>query len=126
MLFLYRRLIAACIIYWKHDANLACPGGHYMRVYLYGNFVVLLALVFTDVALIQNSMAGNVMDEEARKHVVPCIYLRILLEVPEIGWNILGTVWIYAKTVSCEDAPEAVVYMEGGFYCIWLIRLERV
>ena len=60
-------------------------------------------------------MAGTMMDQDARKHVVPLLYLRILLEVPEIGWNILGTVWIYAKTVSCPDAPEAVVYMQGSY-----------
>ncbi len=59
-------------------------------------------------------MAGYIMEAEARKYVVPIVYFRLLLEIPEIGWNILGTVWIYAKTASCPDAPESVIYMQGS------------
>ena len=70
------RLIAGCIVFWKHDINLQCPDGDLLRYYLYGNFTILLAIVFSDIALIQNSMAGYIMDLESRKYVVPCLYIR--------------------------------------------------
>lgn len=68
--------MAGCIIYWKEDVKLDCEGGALIRTYLLGNFVVLLAIIFADIALVQNSMAGYIMDTEARQNVVPCIYVR--------------------------------------------------
>ncbi|CAG7837277.1 unnamed protein product [Allacma fusca] len=119
-------LIAGCIIFWKHDINLDCPGGNFLRYYLYGNFVVLLSVVFADIALIQNSMAGYIVDQESRKYVVPCLYLRLTFEIPEIGWNIMGTIWVFGETLGCEEAPQAVFLIKGLIICNWVLVVVMI
>lgn len=70
------RVVAGCIIFWKEDVKLSCEGGSLIRIYLVGNFLVLLFIILANIALVQNSMVGSMMDTEARKFVVPCIYIR--------------------------------------------------
>lgn len=72
----WHRLIGGSIVYWKEEAKLSCPGGHFMRNYLWGNTVILLLILFADIALVQTSMNGVIMDTAARKMVRPFLYLR--------------------------------------------------
>lgn len=48
-----------------------------------------------------------------KKQLACKIYCRLLLELPEVGWNTIGTIWLFEHTVSCPVAPEAVSYMKG-------------
>jgi hypothetical protein len=70
------RLIAGTVVYWKEETKLGCEGGHFMKIYLTGNYIVLLLIVVADIALVQNSMNGYIMDVKARTYVTPSLYFR--------------------------------------------------
>ncbi|ODM93660.1 Sn1-specific diacylglycerol lipase beta [Orchesella cincta] len=114
-------VMAGCIIYWKEDDKLSCEGGHLIRLYLVGNFVVLLSIIFANIALVQNSMIGNMYETDARKNVVPCLYLRLMLTIPEIVWNGFGTYWVYSNTIICDQAPETLLLIKILTVSSWVL-----
>lgn len=66
-------------MYWKEEAKLSCTGGHFMRNYLWGNTIILLLILFSDITLVQSSMAGTIMDTAARRLLRPFLYLRYVI-----------------------------------------------
>ncbi|CAL8110760.1 unnamed protein product [Orchesella dallaii] len=116
-------VMAGVIIYWKEDDKLNCEGGHLIRMYMVGNFVVLLSIIFANIALVQNSMVGSIMDTESRKNVVICIYIRLILAIPEIVWNGFGTYWVYSNIIICADAPETLLLIKILTVSSWVLVL---
>ncbi|GLH03991.1 Sn1-specific diacylglycerol lipase beta [Gryllus bimaculatus] len=43
------------------------------------------------------------MDARARRHVPALLTAKVLLIVPEVAWNILGTLWAFSDTVQCSN-----------------------
>jgi len=53
-----------------------CSNGDQLRIYLYGMIAALLIIIVADIAAIKYSATGSIMDSDARKLVVPLVYLR--------------------------------------------------
>lgn len=47
--------------------------------------------------------------------------LRILLLLPEIAWNILGTLWILSEYVQCEDESYTITVVEALVFFDWVL-----
>jgi hypothetical protein len=45
---------------------------------------------------------------------VMCYNSRILLLVPEVGWNIMGTMWMFGETVQCSSEHFTTTVTEGS------------
>ena len=51
----------------------------------------------------------------ARSRIQPSMYYnsRILLLLPEVAWNIMGTMWIFGSSVECSDEHFTRTVTEG-------------
>jgi hypothetical protein len=39
---------------------------------------------------------------------------RLLIQVTELGWNILGTTWALKGSFDCEEAPDTLTVIQGN------------
>jgi len=42
-----------------------------------------------------------------------CYNSRILLLLPEVAWNVMGTMWVFGKSVECNDEHFTRTVTEG-------------
>ena len=71
----YSRLVGAIIVL-IHNETTSCTNGEELRIYLYGMVAALGIIILTDIIAIGHSGRGSIMDNDARKLVVPLVYLR--------------------------------------------------
>lgn len=116
-------LVAVLIAYWRQDSHLNCPGGHLLRVYLIGVLLIIVLIIIATGLLTHHSMKGSIADQEARKHVAKCLYLRVFLVGPEVVWNALGSIWAFSGAVKCQDEPVTVAVVTALIICNWLLFL---
>ncbi|KAK7794443.1 hypothetical protein R5R35_003811 [Gryllus longicercus] len=78
-------------------------GGAAVRAYLCGELLLIALAMALLAALVNRSAQGSVMDARARRHVPALLTAKVLLIVPEVAWNILGTLWAFSDTVQCSN-----------------------
>jgi len=52
-------------------------------------------------------------DAGSRSQPSTCYNSRILLLLPEVAWNIMGTMWIFGRSVECSDEHFTRTVTEG-------------
>lgn len=110
----------ACMKYYKDTWNCQL-GGELVRVYLLGEAAILgTALLFMFV-IVRHSAKGSIMDKQARKYVQPLLTVKILILLPEIAWNILGSLWIFGQSVKCSQDHYTMSVIEALIFFDWIL-----
>ncbi|KAK9512943.1 hypothetical protein O3M35_001247 [Rhynocoris fuscipes] len=93
--------VATCRYY---NATFNCTsGGELIRTYLIGKLTFLVIVCLLLVIIINRSAQGSIVDVHARRHVPKLMAIKIILLVPEVGWNIVGSIWAYMNVIHCND-----------------------
>ncbi|XP_022693646.1 sn1-specific diacylglycerol lipase beta-like isoform X1 [Varroa jacobsoni] len=89
-------LIALAISYWNlPQFDEQCSSlARLLLTYLVGLQLLQIMILSINTTLIHLALQGTVLCDTPRAGVVPLIYFRTILFVPEIGWHILGAVWL--------------------------------
>nr|CAD7463824.1 unnamed protein product [Timema tahoe] len=96
-------------------------GGDLVRIYLAGVVALLGAIIAVLVPLVNRSAQGSIMDTNQRKCVPALVAVKILLILPEIAWNVLGTLWMFGDVVECGSENFTVVVVEGLVLFNWVL-----
>lgn len=51
---------------------------------------------------------------------------RFILEIPEVCWNILGTIWVFSRNVICKEAPETLFLIKSLVILNWVVILVLI
>ncbi|KAG8326071.1 hypothetical protein J6590_051405 [Homalodisca vitripennis] len=116
-----------------YDYTFTCTsGGECVRVYLVGMLVLLSLNIVLLVALINRSAQGGICDVHARRMVPPLLGAKLLLLLPEAGWNGLGTVWAFTSVITCPDdhftntAIDVLVCLDWVLFALLVFALAMV
>ncbi|XP_013180657.1 PREDICTED: sn1-specific diacylglycerol lipase beta isoform X2 [Papilio xuthus] len=77
-------------------------GGAFVRLYLCGTLALQATLLLLLAALALHSAKGTITDVDARKMVAPLLLLKVLLVLPEIALNAMGTMWMFCEVIECS------------------------
>ncbi|KAJ2952676.1 hypothetical protein O0L34_g7015 [Tuta absoluta] len=77
-------------------------GGMFVRLYLCGTLALQALLLLLLSALAQQSARGTITDVDSRKWVSPLLVIKVLLVLPEIALNVMGTMWMFCDMVQCS------------------------
>ncbi|XP_060810723.1 diacylglycerol lipase-beta [Amyelois transitella] len=93
----------AFIIKDEYTASWACEGptwqGFSVRLFLCGTLAVQGVTVVLLTALARESGRGTITD--TRKFVVPLLLLNLIMVIPEVTLNVIGTIWIFSSLIPC-------------------------
>ncbi|XP_029663024.1 sn1-specific diacylglycerol lipase beta-like [Formica exsecta] len=109
-----------CARYYEDTWNCRL-GGELVRVYLLGEAVMLSIVTLLILIIIRHSARGNIMDTHARCYVEPLLMIKILMLLPEIGWNVLGTMWIFGQSVECDHESYSITVVEALVFFDWIL-----
>ncbi|XP_053625212.1 diacylglycerol lipase-beta-like isoform X2 [Plodia interpunctella] len=86
-------------------------GGAFVRLYLCGTLALQAILLLLLAALAQQSARGTITDVDKRKFVSPLLLLKVLLVLPEIALNVMGTMWMFCDVIKCtvKDSFSSIV-----------------
>lgn len=99
-----------------------CPeGGVFVRVYIIGMLTILFCNMILLLPLVNRSAQGAILDTAARRLVAPLLTVKILLLLPEVAWNIMGTMWIFGRSVECSDEHFTRTVTEGLVLFNWVL-----
>ncbi|CAL1674387.1 unnamed protein product [Lasius platythorax] len=110
----------ACVRYYEDTWNCRL-GGELVRVYLLGEAVMLSIVTLLILIIIRHSSRGTIMDTHARRYVEPLLIIKISMLLPEIGWNVLGTMWIFGQSVECSHASYSITVVEALVFFDWIL-----
>lgn len=107
-------LILVSLVYVRYYASTweCARGGDLVRTYIVGMMVLLSVVLLTLAVLINRSAQGSIMNTRARRHVPAVLVFKVLLIIPEVCWNVMGTIWAFSTDlVQCspESFTKAVV-----------------
>ncbi|XP_076176575.1 diacylglycerol lipase-beta isoform X2 [Ptiloglossa arizonensis] len=85
---------SACVRYYQYTWSCQL-GGELVRVYLLGQITFLAVSILFMLIIVRHSAKGCIMETCARKYVEPLLTVKILLLLPEISWNVLGSLWMF-------------------------------
>lgn len=109
-----------CLKYY--ESTWQCrAGGDFVRVYLLGIVVILGTVMVLTCLIIRYSSKGSVSDTHARRYVEPLLTIKILMIIPEINWNILGTLWIFGGNVDCKMEEYTINVVEALIFFDWIL-----
>lgn len=94
-------IVIACVKYYEYTWSCQL-GGELVRVYLLGEIAFLAVSILFMLIIIKLSSKGSIMETHARKYVEPLLTVKILFLLPEISWNILGSLWLFGPYVKCD------------------------
>ncbi|XP_049866901.1 diacylglycerol lipase-beta isoform X2 [Pectinophora gossypiella] len=77
-------------------------GGAFVRLYLCGTLALQAVLMLLLAALAQQSARGTITEVDTRKWVAPLLLFKVLLVLPEIALNIMGTMWMFCEVIECS------------------------
>lgn len=113
-------LCLACARYFPYTWQ--CPeGGVFVRVYMIGVLTILSCNMVLLVPLVNRSAQGAILDTAVRRLVAPLLTVKILLLLPEVGWNIMGTMWMFGETVQCSSEHFTTTVTEGLVLFNWVL-----
>lgn len=113
-------IVTGCLKYYQYtwDCRL---GGELVRVYLLGEIVFLLISLIFMIAIAKQSSKGSIMESQTRKYVEPLLTVKILLLLPEICWNVLGTIWMFGSNVECDYEHYTVTVVQALIFFDWIL-----
>ncbi|XP_023948340.1 diacylglycerol lipase-beta isoform X2 [Bicyclus anynana] len=76
-------------------------GGSFVRLYLCGTLTLQACLMLLLAALAQQSARGTITETDVRRLVSPLLLLKVFLVLPEIGLNVMGTMWMFCEVIQC-------------------------
>ncbi|XP_054256907.1 diacylglycerol lipase-beta-like isoform X2 [Macrosteles quadrilineatus] len=116
-------IFMGCITNRYYNYTFVCSaGGECVRVYLIGMLALLSLNIILLVAIINRSAQGGICDIQARRAVPPLLGCKILLLIPEAGWNGLGTVWAFTSVIQCPAEDHFVNTAIDVLVCLdWLL-----
>ncbi|XP_063221652.1 diacylglycerol lipase-beta-like [Bacillus rossius redtenbacheri] len=120
-------VLVAVVLCRYYEATWECSrGGDLVRIYLAGKLALLGTIVCVLMVLVNRSAQGAVMDTEARRFVPAIVATKILLIVPEIMWNVLGSLWIFSSIIECGEESFTVIVVETLVLFNWLLLAVTV
>ncbi|XP_052059315.1 diacylglycerol lipase-beta-like [Mytilus californianus] len=103
-------LIFMSVVYNLHqDAFIRCKGGSYLQIYCIGILVVMCVCIISTCVIVFISSRGSLMNAQPRRKFVKVFYVRSVLAIVEIVWNILGSYWAFGMKTTCEHSVELAV-----------------
>lgn len=136
----------SCVLCRYYQWTFKClTGGLLVRIYLIGIVVMHSIIILLVMVLVNRSAQGAIYDTKARR-VVPrllvakyellrtanqlgfffsIIYLlfyRILLLLPEIALNVLGTIWTYTNCIQCDNEHFTSTVVESKYNSLCVIN----
>ncbi|RZF36575.1 hypothetical protein LSTR_LSTR010686 [Laodelphax striatellus] len=88
--------------YYRYTWTCA-TGGDFVRVYLIGTCVLLAVVLLVLIALVCHSARGSIVDTHARRHVPLLLGIKLILIIPEVAWNVMGTIWAFTTVIDCPN-----------------------
>ncbi|XP_043272623.1 diacylglycerol lipase-beta-like isoform X2 [Venturia canescens] len=105
-----------------YDETWKCrTGGELVRVFLAGEMVILGVVTILVFVIVNHSARGSITDTHARRFVQPLLTIKILLLLPEIVWNILGTLWVLSDHVDCKNENYTLTVVEALVFFDWVL-----
>ncbi|KDR23659.1 Sn1-specific diacylglycerol lipase beta [Zootermopsis nevadensis] len=86
-----------------------------------GVLTILACNIVLLVPLVNRSAQGAILDTAARRVVAPILTVKILLLLPEVGWNIMGTIWMFGHSVQCSSEHFTRTVTEGLVLFNWVL-----
>ncbi|XP_078053515.1 diacylglycerol lipase-beta isoform X2 [Augochlora pura] len=110
----------ACLRYYQYTWNCQL-GGVLVRVFLLGQLTYLLLTMVFMLLIVRYSVKGSIMDTKARKYVEPLLTVKILLLLPEIAWNVLGSIWMFGGSVKCSYDHYTTTVVQALVLFDWIL-----
>ncbi|XP_066586565.1 diacylglycerol lipase-beta-like [Prorops nasuta] len=110
----------ASVKYYEETWNCR-SGGELVRVYLVGESTILGIVTLLIFMIVRQSAKGSITNTAARRSVEPLLTVKILLILPEIGWNILASLWLFGKHVECSHEHYTVTVVEALVFFDWIL-----
>ncbi|KAM3963122.1 diacylglycerol lipase-beta-like [Aphomia sociella] len=76
-------------------------GSSFVQLYLCGTLALQAVLMLLLATLAQQSARGTITDVDARKFVSPLLLVKVLLVLPEIALNCMGSMWMFCDVIEC-------------------------
>ncbi|XP_071128311.1 diacylglycerol lipase-beta-like [Mytilus edulis] len=103
-------LIFMSVVYNLHqDAFIRCTEGSYLQIYCIGILVIMCVCIITTCISVFISSRGSIMNAQPRRKFVKVLYVRSVLAIVEVIWNILGSYWAFGMKTMCEHSVELAV-----------------
>ncbi|XP_056017881.1 diacylglycerol lipase-beta-like isoform X2 [Ostrea edulis] len=113
-------LIAITIVYSVHsDAIFHCVDGSLLQTYYIGVIVLLCVTILICASIVYVSMQGTMMRAKPRKKLAKLLYIKLVITIPEIVWNILGTYWSFLRSSNCQEF--VVKTIQGAVITGWIL-----
>ncbi|XP_053974447.1 diacylglycerol lipase-beta-like isoform X1 [Hylaeus volcanicus] len=96
-------------------------GGELVRVYLLGQITFLIVSMILMLIIVKHSAKGSIMETRARKYVEPLLTVKILLILPGVAWNVLGSLWMFGDRVECSYDHYTVTVVQAVVLFDWVL-----
>ncbi|XP_015905728.1 diacylglycerol lipase-beta [Parasteatoda tepidariorum] len=113
--------VAILVTFITHRTHLKCKGERLLHTYLLFSLVILLFILFLDLLIGWISSRGTITQTRPRRHLSKILYLRLLVMIPEIVWNALGTKWAFASQDHLCEPHEVVISVQIIAICSWIL-----
>ncbi|KAG8036007.1 hypothetical protein G9C98_004586 [Cotesia typhae] len=110
----------ACLRYYGETWQCKV-GGQLVRVFFGGELVILGVVTILVFVMVNHSARGSIADTYARRFVEPLLTVKVLLLLPEIAWNILGTMWVLSDYVECTNEHYTIAVIEALVFFDWVL-----
>lgn len=110
------------IVLVSHSNDLkTCMSGK-LRIYYIGMLVILSLELLFSIAIMCISMKGTIMNDQPRESIPNLIISKFFLFLIEIGWTIMGTIWVFSGQV--QNCSHVIVnIMKWATIVFWIILL---
>lgn len=110
----------ACARYYEDTWNCRL-GGDLVRIYLLGEAAILGVAMLFMLIIMRQSAKGSIMDTHARKYVQPLLTIKIMILLPEIAWNVLGSLWMFGPNIECSYEHYTVTVVQSLVLFDWIL-----
>ncbi|KAL4091877.1 hypothetical protein QTP88_026489 [Uroleucon formosanum] len=114
--------LMSCVLCRYYQWTFNClTGGLLVRVYLIGIVVMHSIIILLVMVLVNRSAQGAIYDTKARRVVPHLLVAKIILLLPEIALNVLGTIWTYTNCIQCDNEHFTSTVVEIGVLFNWVM-----
>nr|XP_045609278.1 diacylglycerol lipase-beta-like isoform X2 [Procambarus clarkii] len=106
-------LTLTLFIHHEADTSRCTSGSHLLRLFLIGSMVILGTTLIITVLLVFFSSRGTIMNTAPRKRVSRLLVTRVMFGIPEVAWNVMGSVWILTGQIHCEPDTALPLLMKA-------------
>ncbi|XP_061191420.1 diacylglycerol lipase-beta-like isoform X2 [Saccostrea echinata] len=113
-------LTVIAIVYSVHSESIyQCKDGNLLKIYYIGFMALLSVAIIICACIVYVSSRGTIMITGPRKKLAKLLYLKLVITVPEIVWNILGTYWSFLRSSNCQVF--VVKTVQGAVLTGWIL-----